>query len=48
MVLRPKAELAAGTYTVTVELVQQGNEGISLGTIDYTFTVNEDKTITVK
>ena len=48
MILRPKAELAAGTYTVTVELVQQGNEGISLGTIDYTFTVNEDKTITVK
>ena len=48
MTLRPKAELAAGTYTVTVELVQQGNEGISLGTIDYTFTVNEDKTITVK
>ena len=47
MVLRPKAELAVGTYTVTVELVQQGNEGKLLGTIDYTFTVNADKTITV-
>ena len=48
MVLRPKADLADGTYTVTVELVQQGNESKSLGTIDYTFTVNADKTITVK
>lgn len=48
MVLRPKADLAAGTYTVTVELVQQGSESKSLGTIDYTFTVNADKTITVK
>ncbi|MEE0248476.1 cell wall-binding repeat-containing protein [Peptacetobacter hiranonis] len=47
MVLRPKADLADGTYTVTVELVQQGNEGKSLGTIDYTFNVNNG-TITVK
>ena len=37
-----------GEYTVTVELIQQGKESTSLGTIDYTFTVNEDKTITVK
>ena len=48
MVLRPKADLADGTYTVTVELVQQGSESKSLGTIDYTFTVNADKIITVK
>lgn len=47
MVLRPKAELAVGTYTVTVELVQQGNEEKSLGTITYSFTVNEGGTITV-
>ena len=47
MKLKPKSDLEQGTYTVTVELVQQGNEGKSLGTIDYTFTVNADKTITV-
>ena len=47
MKLRPKTDLEQGTYTVTVELVQQGNEEKSLGTIDYTFTVNADKTITV-
>ena len=39
MVLRPKADLSPGIYTITVELVQQGNEGKSLGTIDYNFEI---------
>ena len=47
MVLRPKADLADGTYTVTVELVQQGENSESLGTINYAFTV-ENKVISVK
>ena len=47
MVLRPKANLADGTYTVTVELVQQGENSESLGTINYAFTV-KDKVISVK
>ena len=41
MVLRPKAGLADGTYTVTVELVQQGKNDVLLGTVDYTFKVTE-------
>ena len=47
MVLRPKADLADGTYTVTVELVQQGENSELLGTINYAFTVKEG-VITVK
>ncbi len=47
MVLRPKANLADGTYTVTIELVQQGENSELLGTINYAFTV-EDGVITVK
>ncbi len=47
MVLRPKADLADGTYTVTVELVQQGENSESLGTINYAFTV-KNKVISVK
>jgi len=38
MVLTPKADLEAGTYTVTIEAKQQGNPN-SFGTITYTFNV---------
>ena len=30
-----------GEYTVTVELVQQGKENKTLGTINYAFTVKD-------
>lgn len=39
MVLTPKSNLAAGTYTVMVELLQQGKSGV-IGTITYQFTID--------
>ena len=39
MKLRPKTDLEQGTYKLTVELVQKGNEDKIIDSIDYSFTI---------